>query len=74
MENLAFRYSDERWLYYQFSLHNLYVSFIEGWENLFELGSERVNMILMDMIILSILINIIIIIIIVIVIVVIIII
>ena len=39
-------YSDQRWLYYQFSLHNLYVSFIEGWENvLFELGSERVKLI-----------------------------
>ena len=38
---LFIAYSDERWLYYQFSLHNLYVSFIEGWENLlFELGSE----------------------------------
>ena len=29
-------YSDERWLYYQFSLHNLYVSFIEDWENLLQ--------------------------------------
>ena len=38
-------YFDERGLHYQFSLHNLSVSFIEGWENLlFELGSERVDL------------------------------
>ena len=37
-------YSDERWLQYQFSLPHLYISLLEGWENvLFRLESERVN-------------------------------
>ena len=37
-------YSDERWLYYKFSLHHAYNCFLKGWENtLFELRSERVN-------------------------------
>ena len=35
--------SDDRWLYYQFSLLHLYIFFLKGWETvLFELGSERV--------------------------------
>ena len=39
---LFIAYSDERWLHYQFSLPNPYISLEEGWENvLFELGSER---------------------------------
>ena len=41
---LFIAYSDERWLYYQFSLPHLYISLYEGWENaLLELGSERVK-------------------------------
>ena len=36
--------SDERWLYYQFSLPHVCICLWEDWENaLFELGSERVN-------------------------------
>ena len=36
--------SDERWLYYQFSLSHAYICLWEGRENaLFELGSERVK-------------------------------
>ena len=42
MKNLAC--SDERWLYYQFSLPHLYIFFLKVWENVhFELGSERVK-------------------------------
>ena len=42
---LFIAYSDERWLYYQFSLPHLHVSPQEGWENvIFELGSERVKL------------------------------
>ena len=41
---LFIAYSDERWLYYQFSLPHLYILSLEGWEKIhFELGSERVN-------------------------------
>ena len=41
---LFIAYSDERWLYYQFSLHHLYLFYLKGWESVrFELGSERVN-------------------------------
>ena len=41
---LFIAYSDERWLYYQFSLHHSYNRFLKGWENtLFELRSERVK-------------------------------
>ena len=38
MKNLLFiTYSDEGWLYYQFSPAHLYISLLEGWENeLFE--------------------------------------
>ena len=37
-------YSDERWLYYQFSLPVTHTALLCGWDNiLFELGSERVN-------------------------------
>ena len=42
---LFIAYSDEKWLYYKFSLHHSYSRFLKGWENaLFELRSERVNM------------------------------
>ena len=42
---LFIAYSDEKWLYYKFSLHHSYNRFLKGWENtLFELRSERVNM------------------------------
>ena len=41
---LFIAYSDEKWLYYKFSLHHSYNCFLKGWENtLFELRSERVN-------------------------------
>ena len=41
---LFIAYSDEKWLYYKFSLHHSYYRFLKGWENtLFELRSERVN-------------------------------
>ena len=41
---LFIAYLDERWLYYQFSLPQVYISLLEGWENaLFELGIEKVN-------------------------------
>ena len=41
---LFIAYSDERWLYYKFSLHHAYNCFLKGWENtLFELRSERVK-------------------------------
>ena len=41
---LYLAYSDEKWLYYKFSLHHLYNRFLKGWENtLFELRSESVN-------------------------------
>ena len=41
---LFIAYSDEKWLYYKFSLHHSYNRFLKGWENtLFELRSERVN-------------------------------
>ena len=41
---LFIAYSDEKWLYYKFSLHHSYNHFLKGWENkLFELRSERVN-------------------------------
>ena len=41
---LFIAYSDEKWLYYKFSLHYSYNRFLKGWENtLFELRSERVN-------------------------------
>ena len=40
---LFIAYSDEKWLYYKFSLHHSYNRFLKGWENtLFELRSERV--------------------------------
>ena len=39
---LFIAYSDEKWLYYKFSLHHSYNRFLKGWENiLFELRSER---------------------------------
>ena len=39
---LFIAYSDERWLYYQFSLSHLYIFSLKGWENvLFECRSER---------------------------------
>ena len=42
---LFIAYSDEKWLYYKFSLHHSYNRFLKGWENtLFELRSERVNL------------------------------
>ena len=38
---LFIAYSDEKWLYYKFSLHHSYNRFLKGWENtLFELRSE----------------------------------
>ena len=41
---LFIAYSDEKWLYYKFSLHHSYNRFLKGWENtLFELRSERVD-------------------------------
>ena len=41
---LFIAYSDEKWLYYKFSLHHSYNRFLKGWENtLFELRSEIVN-------------------------------
>ena len=41
---LFISYSDEKWLYYKFSLHHSYSRFLKGWENtLFELRSERVK-------------------------------
>ena len=41
---LFIAYSDEKWLYYKFSLHHSYTRFLKGWENtLFELRSERVK-------------------------------
>ena len=41
---LFIAYSDEKWLYYKFSLHHSYNRFLKGWENtLFELRSERVK-------------------------------
>ena len=41
---LFIAYSDEKWLYYKFSLHHSYNRFLKGWENgLFELRSERVQ-------------------------------
>ena len=41
---LFIAYSDEKWLYYKFSLHHSYNRFLKGWENtLFELRSERLN-------------------------------
>ena len=41
---LFIAYSDEKWLYYKFSLHHSHNRFLKGWENtLFELRSERVN-------------------------------
>ena len=41
---LFIAYSDEKWLYYKFSLHHSYNRFLKGWENtLFELRSERGN-------------------------------
>ena len=44
---LFIAYSDEKWLYYKFSLHHSYNRFLKGWENtLFELRSERVKKIL----------------------------
>ena len=43
---LFIAYSDEKWLYYKFSLHHSYNRFLKGWENtLFELRSERVKLI-----------------------------
>ena len=40
---LFIAHSDEKWLYYKFSLHHSYNRFLKGWENtLFELRSERV--------------------------------
>ena len=43
---LFIAYSDEKWLYYKFLLHHSYNLFLKGWENtLFELRSERVNMV-----------------------------
>ena len=42
---LFIAYSDEKWLYYNFSLYHSYNHFLKGWENtLFELRSERVNL------------------------------
>ena len=42
---LFIAYSDERWIYYQFSLLHLYNFSAKGWGNvLFELGSERVTL------------------------------
>ena len=39
---LFIAYSDEKWLYYKFSLHHSYNRFLKGWENtLFELRSEN---------------------------------
>ena len=41
---LFMAYSDEKWLYYKFSLHHSYNRFLKGWENtLFELRCERGN-------------------------------
>ena len=41
---LFIAYSDEKWLYYKFSLHHSYNRFLKGWENtLFELRGERVK-------------------------------
>ena len=41
---LFIAYSDEKWLYYKFSLHHSYNRFLKGWENtLFQLRSERVK-------------------------------
>ena len=41
---LFIAYSDEKWLYYKFSLHHSYSRILKGWENtLFELRSERVK-------------------------------
>ena len=41
---LFIAYSDEKWLYYKFSLHHSYNRFLKGWENtLFGLRSERVK-------------------------------
>ena len=41
---LFIAYSDQKWLYYKFSLHHSYNRFLKGWENtLFELRSERVK-------------------------------
>ena len=41
---LFIAYSDEKWLYYKFSLHHSHNRFLKGWENtLFELRSERVE-------------------------------
>ena len=41
---LFLAYSDEKWLYYKFSLHHSYNPFLKGWKNtLFELRSERVK-------------------------------
>ena len=41
---LFIAYSNERWWYYQFSLHYLHIFSLEGWENVcVELGSERVK-------------------------------
>ena len=38
-------YTDERWLYYRFSLPRLYIVSVKGWESIiFELGSERVSL------------------------------
>ena len=45
---LFIAYSDEKWLYYKFSLHHSYNRFLKGWENtLFELRSERVKCIIL---------------------------
>ena len=42
---LFITYSDERLLYYQFSLPHLYSFWLKGWENvLFELGSESAKL------------------------------
>ena len=46
MKNLAFHNSDGRWLYYQFSLPHLYISWANGlgWPNVrFAFGSGRAN-------------------------------
>ena len=44
---LFMAYSDKRWFYYPFSPPHLCFSLLKGWENvLFELGSERVNLML----------------------------
>ena len=41
---LFIAYSDEKWLYYKFSLHHSCNRFLKGWENtLFKLRSERVK-------------------------------